>query len=153
MSILTKDTWKIIKFNQKNAFVFELLFRLVTMTLYLLLLNKGLLFALRMAGYSYLTAGNIGYFLAKPWTLLIMVALLFVGILILTLETGCLLTLYEGAFYSRKLKLWEILEGGFFKLGHEIRRKKLAAGSSHSGGLRACKPVSHIPDADPCKAS
>lgn len=66
MSILTKDTWKIIKFNQKNAFVFELLFRLVTMTLYLLLLNKGLLFALRMAGYSYLTAGNIGYFLAKP---------------------------------------------------------------------------------------
>ncbi|MDR2022319.1 MAG: glycerophosphodiester phosphodiesterase [Hungatella sp.] len=128
MSILTKDTWKIIKFNQKNAFVFELLFRLVTMTLYLLLLNKGLLFALRMAGYSYLTAGNIGYFLAKPWTLLIMAALLFVGILILTLETGCLLTLYEGAFYSRKLKLWEILEGGFFKLGHEIRRKNWRLG-------------------------
>jgi len=50
MSTLTKDTWKIIKFNQKNAFVFELLFRLVTTTLYLLLLNKGLLFALRMAG-------------------------------------------------------------------------------------------------------
>lgn len=83
-----------------------------------------------------------------------MVALLFVGILILTLETGCLLTLYEGAFYSRKLKLWEILEGGFF-LSWAMRsaEKKLAAGSSHSGGLRACKPVSHIPDADPCKAS
>ncbi|WP_349945811.1 glycerophosphodiester phosphodiesterase [Lacrimispora sp. BS-2] len=128
MSILTKDTWKIIKFNQKNAFVFELLFRLVTMTLYLLLLNKGLLFALRMAGYSYLTAGNIGYFLAKPWTILIMAVLVFIGILILTLETGCLLTLYEGAFYSRKLKLWEILEGGFFKLAHEIRRKNWRLG-------------------------
>ncbi len=153
MSILTKDTWKIIKFNQKNAFVFELLFRLVTTTLYLLLLNKGLLFALRMAGYSYLTVGNIGYFLAKPWTVLMIAVMVVIGILILMLETGCLITLYEGAFYSRKLKMGEILTGGFFKLAHEIRRKKLAAGSSHSGGLRACKPVSYLPDADPCKTS
>ncbi|WP_312502375.1 glycerophosphodiester phosphodiesterase [Lacrimispora sp.] len=128
MSILTKDTWKIIKFNQKNAFVFELLFRLVTMTLYLLLLNKGLLFALRMAGYSYLTAANIGYFLVKPWTILITAALTFIGILILTLETGCLLTLFEGAYYSRKLKLGEILAGGFIKLAHEIRRKNWRLG-------------------------
>ncbi|MCA5011173.1 glycerophosphodiester phosphodiesterase, partial [Clostridioides difficile] len=85
--------------------VFELLFRLVTTTLYLLLLNKGLLFALRMAGYSYLTAGNIGYFLAKPWTVLMIAVMVVIGILILMLETGCLLTLYEGAFYSRKLKM------------------------------------------------
>lgn len=116
MGTLTKDTWKLIKLNQKNAFVFELLFRLVTTTLYLLLLNKGLLFALRMAGYSYLTAANIGYFLVKPWTVLVMAVMAVVGILILTLETGCLLTLYEGAYYSRRLKPWEILAGGFLKL-------------------------------------
>ena len=128
MSTLTKDTWKIIKFNQKNAFVFELLFRLVTTTLYLLLLNKGLLFALRMAGYSYLTAANIGYFLVKPWTILMIAVMAVVGILILTLETGCLLTLYEGAFYSRKLKPWEILAGGFSKLVLEIRRKNWRLG-------------------------
>ena len=116
MSTLTKDTWKIIKFNQKNAFVFELLFRLVTTTLYLLLLNKGLLFTLRMAGYSYLTAANIGYFLVKPWTILLIAVMAAVGIFILTLETGCLLTLFEGAFYSRKLKPWQILTGGFLSL-------------------------------------
>ena len=128
MSTLTKDTWKIIKFNQKNAFVFELLFRLVTTTLYLLLLNKGLLFTLRMAGYSYLTVSNIGYFLVKPWTLLLIAVMAAVGILILTLETGCLLTLFEGAFYSRKLKPWQILAGGFFKLVLEIRRKNWRLG-------------------------
>ena len=128
MSTLTKDTWKIIKFNQKNAFVFELLFRLVTTTLYLLLLNKGLLFTLRMAGYSYLTAANIGYFLVKPWTILLIAVMAAVGIFILTLETGCLLTLFEGAFYSRKLKPWQILTGGFFKLALEIRRKNWRLG-------------------------
>ncbi|ADL06597.1 glycerophosphodiester phosphodiesterase [Lacrimispora saccharolytica] len=128
MGTLTKDTWKLIKLNQKNAFVFELLFRLVTTTLYLLLLNKGLLFALRMAGYSYLTAANIGYFLVKPWTVLVMAVMAVVGILILTLETGCLLTLYEGAYYSRRLKPWEILAGGFLKLVLEIRRKNWRLG-------------------------
>lgn len=128
MSILTKNAWKIIRFNQKNGFIFELLFRLVTTTFYLFLLNKGLLFALEMAGYSYLTAGNIGFFLAKPSTVLIMVVMAIIGILLLTLETGCLLTLFEAAFYSRKLTCWEILTGGFLKLVHEVRRKNWRLG-------------------------
>lgn len=128
MSTLTKETWKIFKFNQKNAFVFELLFRLVTTILYLLVLNKSLLFALRMAGYSYLTASNIGDFLLKPWTILTMFLLVVIGILILTLETGCLLTLFQGALYSRKLKPGEILSGGLSKLGDEIARKNWRLG-------------------------
>ena len=128
MSTLTKETWKIFKFNQKNAFVFELLFRLAATILYLLVLNKSLLFALRMAGYSYLTASNIGDFLLKPWTILTMFLLAVTGILILTLETGCLLTLFQGALYSRKLKPGEILSGGLSKLGDEIARKNWRLG-------------------------
>lgn len=128
MSTLTKETWKIFKFNQKNAFVFELLFRLVTTILYLLVLNKSLLFALRMAGYSYLTASNIGDFLLRPWTLLTMFLLVIIGILILALETGCLLTLFQGALYSRKLKPGEILSGGLSMLGDEIARKNWRLG-------------------------
>lgn len=128
MSTLTKETWKIFKFNQKNAFVFELLFRLATTILYLLILNKGLLFALRMAGYSYLTASNIGNFLLKPWTVLTAFLLIVIGILILALETGCLLTLFQGALYSRKLSPGEILAGGLSKLGDEILKKNWRLG-------------------------
>ena len=128
MSTLTKDTLKILKFNRKNAFVFALMFRLVTTTLYLFALDKGHLFALHMAGYSYLTGANIGNFLLKPWTLLTMVVLIFMGILILMFETGCFLTLYQGIFYTRRLKPWEILTGGFLKLWDEIRKKNWRLG-------------------------
>ncbi|MEY8354327.1 glycerophosphodiester phosphodiesterase [Lachnospiraceae bacterium 54-53] len=128
MSTLTKETWKIFKYNQRNAFVFELLFRLVTTTLYLLILNKGLLFALRMAGYSYLTAANIGYFLLMPWTMATVLLMVFIGILILALETGCLITLFQGACYSMRLKPWEIFAGGLVKLSDEIRRKNWRLG-------------------------
>ena len=88
MGTLTKDTFKILKYNQRNGLIFTLLFRLVTAPLYLLALNTGLKFSLKMADYSYLTASNIGSFLMKPWTAVMIAALLILGILTMLLETG-----------------------------------------------------------------
>ncbi len=66
------------------VFIFTLLFRLITTPpLYLLALNAGLKFALKMADYSYLTVSNIGLFLIKPWTAVTIAALLILGILVL----------------------------------------------------------------------
>ena len=87
MSTLTKDTIRILKYNRKNAFFFSLAFRLVTTTLYLFALDRGLLIALKLAGYSYLTVANIGGFLLKPWTMIIMAVLIFFGMLIGTVFT------------------------------------------------------------------
>ena len=128
MGTLTKDTFKILKYNQRNGFIFTLLFRLITTPLYLLALNAGLKFALKMADYSYLTVSNIGLFLIKPWTAVTIAALLILGILVLLLEAGCLITLYQGAFYFRKLNLWQILAGGLSKLLDELRRKNWQLG-------------------------
>lgn len=96
MRTLTKETCQILKFNQKNALLFEVLYRLLTGPLYLFLLNKGLKWSLKMAGYSYLTAGNIGYFFLKPGTIVMILVIGIIGILFLALETGCLLTLFQG---------------------------------------------------------
>lgn len=128
MSTLTRDTLRILKYNRKIAFFFFLAFRLVTTTLYLYVLDRGLLLALNLAGYSYLTVVNIGGFLLKPWTILILAVLIFFGILILILETGCFLTLFQGIYYTRKLKPWEILTGGLVKLWDEIRKKNWRLG-------------------------
>ncbi len=128
MSTLTKETGKILKLNHKNALIFGILFRLAVTSLYLVILNKGLLFALRMAGYSYLTDANAGSFLMRPWTVIVLLGLAVCGILILSLETGCLLAMYQGAFYSRRLKPWEILAGGIAKLSGEVRKKNWKLG-------------------------
>ncbi len=128
MSTLTKDTIRILKYNRKNAFLFSLAFRLVTTTLYLFVLDRGLMIALKLAGYSYLTVANIGGFLLKPWTLMIMAVLVFFGMLILILETGCFLTLFQGIYYTRKLKPWEILAGGIIKLRDEFLKRNWRLG-------------------------
>jgi glycerophosphoryl diester phosphodiesterase len=128
MSTLTKDTIRILKYNRKNAFLFSLAFRLVTTTLYLFVLDRGLMIALKLAGYSYLTVANIGGFLLKPWTIIIMAVLVFFGMLILILETGCFLTLFQGIYYTRKLKPWEILAGGIIKLRDEFLKRNWRLG-------------------------
>lgn len=128
MNTRLKETWKIYQFNQKNGLFFALIFRVVTTTLYLLILSKSLLFALHMAGYSYLTASNIGHFLVKPWTIAMLLMMVIIGILMLAMETGCLLTLYQGAFYSRKLTPGEILAGGLIKLVDEFRKRNWKLG-------------------------
>jgi glycerophosphoryl diester phosphodiesterase len=128
MSTLTKDTIRILKYNRKNAFLFSLAFRLVTTTLYLFVLDRGLMIALKLAGYSYLTVANIGGFLLRPWTIIIMAVLVFFGMLILILETGCFLTLFQGIYYTRKLKPWEILAGGIIKLRDEFLKRNWRLG-------------------------
>jgi glycerophosphoryl diester phosphodiesterase len=84
--------------------------------------------ALKLAGYSYLTVANIGGFLLKPWTIIIMAVLAFFGMLILILETGCFLTLFQGIYYTRKLKPWEILAGGIIKLRDEFLKRNWRLG-------------------------
>lgn len=128
MKKLAKETWQIVKLNWGNIFLFEFLYRLVTLPFYLQLLDQGLRFALRMAGYSYLTAGNIGSFLIRPWTILTVFLLAGMGTLLLSLEIAGLITAFEGAAYGQKLTPLPVLLGGLQKLGTEIRRKNWKLG-------------------------
>ncbi|WP_277409623.1 hypothetical protein [Lacrimispora xylanisolvens] len=102
MGTLTKDTFKILKYNQRNGFIFTLLFRLITTPLYLLALNAGLKFALKMADYSYLTVSNIGLFLIKPWTAVTIAALMILGIIVLLLGNGLSDYIVSGGFLFQK---------------------------------------------------
>ncbi|HIX14597.1 MAG TPA: glycerophosphodiester phosphodiesterase [Candidatus Hungatella pullicola] len=128
MRSLTRETGKLLKYNQKNTVVFQLAYRLITMPLYLVIVNQGLELALRKAGYSYLTGSNIVGFLLKPWTIAMIFVAAVVGILLISLEAGCLITAFQGAAYSRKMDPGEILLGGLQKLIDEIRKKNWKLG-------------------------
>ena len=52
MKTLAKETWQIAGHNWKNILLFELLYRGVTMPVYLRFVNRSLHLALELAGYS-----------------------------------------------------------------------------------------------------
>lgn len=123
MKILAKETWQIVSQNLKNVLLFDFLYRLITCSVYLRFAKRGLRLALRMAGYSYLTMGNIGRFLIQPCTLLLILLLSGIGIGLLMLEAAGLITAYQGSAYGQQLSPLHILWGGMQKVMAEIRRK------------------------------
>lgn len=123
MKKLTRETWQVIRYNFKNILLMELVYRLITGPIYLQLVSQGMRFALRMAGYSYLTAGNVGFFLLKPWTLICIAGIGFVGAVLLMLEIGSLITMFEGAAYFQKVGFMEAMFGGLKKLMDECKRR------------------------------
>lgn len=128
MKTLAKETWQIAAQNWKNVLFYELLYRGITLPVYLRLINRALHMALRMAGYSYLTAGNIGDFLIRPATILIFLLVSIVCMLLVALEMAGLITAFQGAAYHQKLSPLHILWGGIQKLADEAAKKNWKLG-------------------------
>lgn len=123
MRAVGKEIWLIIKNNFKQVILFEFIYRIITIPLYLALLEQMINFSLDMAGYSYLTAGNIGAFLMQPWTLAAVLIMGGLGLVLLFVEMAGLITAFQGAAYSRKPALSELFMGGISKLRDEFARK------------------------------
>ncbi|MDO5351013.1 MAG: glycerophosphodiester phosphodiesterase [Lachnospiraceae bacterium] len=120
---LVKESVQVIRLNFLNVLGFQLLYRFLTIPLFLMFADRGLGFALKASGYSYVTAGNLFSFLLKPWTLLFLLAAGLMGLFFLTVEWGSLLTAYEGTVYLRKVSPAEMLAGGLEKITNEFEKK------------------------------
>lgn len=150
MKMLAKETWHALCQNWKNILLFEVLYRGIMLPVYLQLTNRTLQMALRIAGYSYLTADNIVSFLIRPVTILVGLLIMIVGILLQALEMAGLITAFQGAAYSHKLSPFHILWGGIQKMDEEAAKKNIYLAllmivtSSLSSGIYAVSMLSHI---------
>ena len=117
-----------IRQNLGNVLLFELLYRGIVLPVYLRLANRGLRWALAMAGYSYLTASNLTDFLVRPWTLAAMFAFGLIGLLLIELEAAALITAFQGSACKQKLTPFHIFWGGVHKSAEEIGKRNWRLG-------------------------
>lgn len=115
MNRLIKETDQVIKLNLRQLVIFEVLFRLVAGTFYIRLVNQLLRFSLRMAGYSYLTMSNMGAFLLRPATIVCALLAAALGMVLMVVEIGGLITAYQAAAYSMRVDSVYILKGALGK--------------------------------------
>ena len=115
MNRLIKETDQVIKLNLRQLVIFEVLFRLVAGTFYIRLVNQLLRFSLRMAGYSYLTMSNMGAFLLRPATIVCALAAAALGMVLMVVEIGGLITACQSAAYSMRVDSVYILKGALGK--------------------------------------
>lgn len=123
MNRLLRETDQVIKWNLRQLVVFEVLYRLVAGTFYIRLVNQLLRFSLRMAGYSYLTMSNMGAFLWRPATIACVAVAGAVGMVLLVIETGGLITAYQASAYTRRIDSLSILRGAIGKFRDEWKKR------------------------------
>ena len=124
---LIKKTAGAIKVNLVDMLIFELLYRILVFPFFLFLLEQGLKASMRTAGFSYITAENLAEFLLWPVTAVLFVLMLLAVLCAATVEAGALLTAFEGAAYSRRVRPGGMLWGGLRKAADELgkRNKRL----------------------------
>ena len=103
-----EDTKQILSVNNGNIFLFELAFRLLTLPLLLQMTGALIRLALNAAGYSYVTVNNLGAFLLKPVTLVVVLLIAAVILTGLMIEIGSLTTAFQSAAYSRKINVFSM---------------------------------------------
>lgn len=118
-----RRTWDIIKINGREIILFEIFYRIVTNVIFLSLFTRGMTFAVKKSGYSYLTAKNIGWFLLKPATLPVLAGIGLVGIIFILIETCCLLSAYQAGERGEKLTAHEIFFRGLVKSVRFLNKK------------------------------
>ncbi len=128
MKTLAKDTRQIFFYNWKYILLFELLYRGIMMPVWLRFANRSLRLALRLAGYSYLTAENIGSFLVMPGTIAIGAMAALAGALLQLLESASLIAAFQGAACGEKMTPVKMLWGGLQKAAEQMGRRNWRLG-------------------------
>ena len=120
---IIKRTIQILGINLKEIFLFEILYRLTTGVMFLSLFTRGMALAIQYSGYSYLTTKNIGMFLVKPVTVLVMLVILGVGILFLLVETSALLAAFQAGEKCERLTTNRIFVRGIIRCRYYLKVK------------------------------
>ncbi|WP_099467536.1 glycerophosphodiester phosphodiesterase [Konateibacter massiliensis] len=121
MLFIVKNTWKIIKANFIELFVFLLCYHAASILIIYNFYSSSIDFALKKAGYSYITVENIIDFIGKPISIVLIVANALIILLMIGFEIICLLENYRAVNHNVKLKAYHIFLVGIFKTGKILK--------------------------------
>lgn len=123
MNKCLKETFQVIRLEGGNIVLFELIYRMISLPIYLQLLDRAVHFSLDRAGYSYITNENIVDYLAKPWTFICLAGLMAAAFILLMIEAAGLSGAFQAAAYHRKLSALLIFEAGLVQLKEEVEKR------------------------------
>ena len=123
MTKFTKEMLQVIRLVGWDVLIFQVFYRMVTVPVYIWILNRMIRATLEMAGYGFLTVGNIQSYFMQPFTILSMLFLAVFGVLLMTVEVGGLISAFQAAAYNKKIGALEMLAGGIKKAKDQIENR------------------------------
>ncbi|MEG2638510.1 MAG: glycerophosphodiester phosphodiesterase [Clostridiales bacterium] len=113
----------LLKTNFKALLIFELLYKLFTITIFTPLLVGLFNLSLKISGLSYLSNKNLPDFLTDPITILFIIVI-FIGITFFTLiEMTAIIQCFHGSFYNIKISAREMFSIGYYSAKKFFQKK------------------------------
>lgn len=108
-----KRVFRVLQFNYREIILFELIYRILFAVCVVSINTRLFSFALKQAGYSYLTAKNLLGFLLYPWSLVISGGILLFLAVYTLFELCVLFAAFQASEHGERLKLRHLIIRGW----------------------------------------
>ena len=120
-----KNTFKLITYNFKTLFFFELLYKLIISVIFTPLSVFIFNLTMKLTGYTYLTLENIGNFLWNPITIGILLLLLIFISIITLFDISTMIVIFDESYHEYHINLKDALKISIIKTWKIIRPKNI----------------------------
>lgn len=118
--------FRVLQLNYREIILFELIYRILFAVCVVSLNTRLFSFALKKAGYHYLTAKNLFGFLLYPWSLAISIFILLFLVIYLLFEVCVLLAAFQASEHGERLKLRHLIVRGFQYLCEIMKKNQFS---------------------------
>ena len=126
MKNIIRDNFIVLKKCGKTLLIYELIYKIIAVVvfypLFLLLFNL----SFKVAGIKYLTNGYIAKYFSNPFTIMMIIGIVFVIAVYTFFEKCCLSVVIEAAMQNRKIKVADMFHAGVNNFYAKFRRKNMS---------------------------
>lgn len=126
MKNIVKDNFNILKKCGKTLLLYELIYKIIAVAvfypLFLLLFNL----SLRIAGIKYLTNGYIAKYFSSPFTIAMILVIIFAIAVYTFFEKCCLSVMIEASMQNFKVTVADMFSAGMHNFRAKFRRKNMS---------------------------
>jgi len=115
----------VLQLNSREIVLFEVVYRILFAVCVVSLNTRLFSFAIKKAGYSYLTAKNLLGFLLQPWSLIILAVIAFFLIFYVFFEVCILFAAFQASERGERLKMRVLLLRGARNLYGVVKRREV----------------------------
>ena len=119
-----KRVFRVLRFNYREIILFELIYRILFAVCVISLNTRLFSFAIKKAGYSYLTAKNLVGFFLHPWSIFILLIIFMFLVFYVFFEVCVLLAAFQASEYGERLKLQDLIKKGIKNLIRVLKREQ-----------------------------
>ncbi len=119
------DVYQLLRYSWRNLFWFEAIYQILRSFVFVPLLLQCLNLVMRLQGFYYLTTDNLLSFARRPFTMVVLIVMVFVMLVLSMWEIVTVIYIIDAGHHKKNVSLIEIEKMTFHKLPEMFTRSQI----------------------------